>query len=101
MQVGPRPLGGFEGELDVVGINLAKHHLIHVECSLDALSDAQRQKRFVLKFERGRKYIQDVFEGISLPEQLDQIAVLQFAGGKIRSVGGVRRALSPWSKGRS
>jgi hypothetical protein len=90
VQVGPRPRGGFAGELDVVGINLAKHHLIHVECSLNALSDAQRQRRFALKFERGRKYIRDVFEGIRLPEKLDQIAILQFTSGKIRSVGGAR-----------
>ena len=27
VQVGPRPRGGFEGELDVVGINLAKPHI--------------------------------------------------------------------------
>jgi hypothetical protein len=88
--VGPRERGGFEGELDVIGINLARHHLIHVECSLDALPAAKRQERFALKFERGRKYISNVFEGILLPKELEQIAVLQFTSGKIRSVGGAR-----------
>jgi hypothetical protein len=90
VQVGPRSHGGFEGELDVVGINLATHHLIHIECSLDALSDAQRQDRFAAKFARGRKYIRDVFQGFDIPETLDQIAVLQFSSGKIRQVGGAR-----------
>jgi hypothetical protein len=88
--VGPRPRGGFEGELDVVGLNLARHHLIHVECSLDALSNAQRQPRFAQKFERGRKFIPDVLKGIALPEKLDQAAVLQFAGANVLSMGGVR-----------
>jgi hypothetical protein len=88
--VGPRPRGGFEGELDVVGLNLARSHLIHVECSLDALSDASRQPRFEQKFARGRKYIPDVLKGIALPEKLDQAAVLQFVGAKVLSMGGAR-----------
>ncbi len=90
VQVGPRPRGGFEGELDVVGINLAARHLIHIECSLDALSDAKRQERFALKFERGRRFIGDVFRGLSLPGEPEQIAVLQFASGAVREIGGAR-----------
>lgn len=90
VQVGPRPRGGFEGELDVVGINFAHQHLIHVECSLDALSDAKRQERFELKFERGRRFIKDVFRGLALPDEPEQIAVLQFASGNVRRIGGAR-----------
>jgi hypothetical protein len=90
VQVGPLPRGGFEGELDVVGINFARRHLVHIECSLDALSDERRQERFALKFERGRKHIQDVFSGVTLPAELEQIAVLQFASGRVRSYGGAR-----------
>jgi hypothetical protein len=77
--IGLRKEGGFEGELDVVAINLATQHLLHVECSLDALSWEKRQQRFALKLERGRKYIHRVFEGLQLPEIFDQVVLLQFA----------------------
>jgi hypothetical protein len=90
VQVGARAKGGFEGELDVVGINLVRNHLVHVECSLDADSWEKRQHKFAAKFERGRRYIGDVFRGVTLPEELEQVAVLQFATGDARSVGGAR-----------
>jgi hypothetical protein len=48
--VGPRPKGGFEGELDVVAINVGRNHLLHVECSLDADSWPKRQERYAAKF---------------------------------------------------
>jgi hypothetical protein len=90
VQVGARAKGGFEGELDVVALNPVTQHLIHVECSLDALSAEKRDERFAAKFERGRKYIKDAFRGVPLPETLEQVLVLQFASGNIRSIGGVR-----------
>ncbi len=43
--VGPRPKGGFEGELDVVALNFPHKHLVHVECSLDANSWEQRKAK--------------------------------------------------------
>ncbi len=88
--VGPRDKGGFEGELDVVAINLSSQHLIHVECSLDALSAEKREPRFAAKFERGRRYITDVFKGFTIPDRLEQVVVLQFASGKVRTFGGAR-----------
>ena len=88
--VGPRPRGGFEGELDVVAINLANKHLLHVECSLDALSKAARQERFASKFERGRRYAREVFQGAAVPDKLEQVVVLQFASGVDREFGGAR-----------
>jgi len=90
VQVGARPKGGFEGELDVVGLHLGRDHLVHVECSLDADSWAKRQERFTAKFDRGRRYIGNVFEGYPLPEAIEQIAVLQFAAGNVRDLGGGR-----------
>jgi hypothetical protein len=90
VQVGPRQRGGFEGELDVVAINLSKRHLIHVECSLDALSHREREERFRAKFERGRQHINSVFPGIDTPENFEQVVVLQFASGRIRKFGGAR-----------
>jgi hypothetical protein len=88
--VGPRPRGGFEGELDVIGLHFSNQHLLHVECSLDADSWKKRDKNFQLKFERGRKFIKHVFSGIPLPEKLDQVCILQFAGSERREIGGGR-----------
>ncbi len=48
VQVGARARGGFEGELDVVALNPVTQHLLHVECSLDALSAEKREERFVV-----------------------------------------------------
>lgn len=90
VQVGPRPNGGFEGELDVVGVHLGQQRLIHVECSLDALSMAQREERFALKFERGRRFIQKVFDGFTLPTTLEQVAVLQFPNTSVHAFGAAR-----------
>jgi len=89
--VGARTRGGFEGELDVVAINLVTNHLLHVECSLDALSAETREHHFAAKFERGRRFIKDVFPGIAVPvDKLEQVIVLQFSSGKIRTIGGAR-----------
>lgn len=89
--IGKRDRGGFEGELDVVGVNLVKQKLIHVECSLDALSGEKRDKRFAAKFACGRQYIQEAFPGMTLPlETLDQVVVHQFASGRHRTMGGKR-----------
>lgn len=88
--VGPRKNGGFEGELDVVAVNPVTQHLIHVECSLDALSAEKREERFRLKFERGRRYIGDVFKGFPIPDVLEQVLILQFASGNVREFAGIR-----------
>ena len=88
--IGPRLKGGFEGELDVVGLNVLKKHLLHVECSLDSLSKEKREARFAQKFERGRKYIKDIFKGLEVPENTDRIALLQYAKPTTELVGGAR-----------
>jgi hypothetical protein len=88
--VGRRDQGGFEGELDVIGFHPAKNHFIHVECSLDALSDEKRQVRFKEKFDRGLRFRDAIFEGLALPQELEQVAVLQVTRVKERKVGGVR-----------
>ena len=72
-------------------LDLANKHLIHVECSLDALQAQKREQKFAAKFERGRRYITQVFNGIELPDDLDQVVLLQFASGRIqRKIGGGR-----------
>jgi hypothetical protein len=88
--VGKRLAGGFEGELDVVGLNPITRHLIHVECSLDADPWPKREHRFTLKFERGRKYIPSIFHDIATDQTLDQVALMQFGGGSRTTLGGAR-----------
>jgi hypothetical protein len=88
--VGPRPNGGYEGELDVVGFNFITRHLVHIECSLDADSWPEREKRFGNKFRRGREYIKSLFKGLDIPETPDQILLHQFATPDGRKVGEAR-----------
>lgn len=88
--VGPRAKGGYEGELDIVGVNPTTGHLIHVECSLDADSWGQRDARFAAKFERGRRYVPSLFNGLNLPSDLDQVGLFMMAGGTRAEVGGGR-----------
>jgi hypothetical protein len=90
VQVGRRPQGGYAGELDVVGVHLGKGRLNHIECSLDALSWKDRERRFAGKFERGRRFIGEVFDGVALPPNLEQVALLQFAGGARAELAGAR-----------
>ncbi|MEZ5693236.1 MAG: hypothetical protein R3D99_05235 [Altererythrobacter sp.] len=88
--VGRRANGGFDGELDVVAVHPLTRHLIHVECSLDADPWARREERFAAKFERGRKHIAALFDGLELERAPDQIALLQFGGGTRTHIGGSR-----------
>lgn len=90
VHVGARERGGFEGELDVVGLNFQTAHLIHVECSLDSLSSNAREPKFAAKFERGVRFKELVFPGLVLPEQLDQVALLQYASSATETIGGAR-----------
>ena len=88
--VGPRDRGGYEGELDIVAVNPSTGHLLHVECSLDALSWEKREERFAAKFERGRRYVPSLFTGLDLPSNLDQVGLFLMAGGVRKEVGGGR-----------
>jgi hypothetical protein len=92
VQVGRRLKGGYECELDVVAYCPNRQHLVHVEPSMDANTWAVREARYAKKFAAGKKYIRDVFKGITVPDDLEQIALLGFgstanvqslAGGKI------------------
>lgn len=94
VRVGPRAMGGHEGELDVVAFHPQKSHLVHIEPSMDALSWNKREERFAKKFEVGRRYIREIFEGLELPHEIEQIALLEFASRKNRStLGGGRLML--------
>jgi hypothetical protein len=86
--VGHRKRGGHEGELDVGAFNPRTRHFVHVECSLDAYSDAKRQPRFAKKFQNGRRWAASLFEGFELPEVPEPIVILQVAGANVRTIGG-------------
>jgi hypothetical protein len=92
IKVGKRAKGGWDGELDVVGFHPARQHFIHVECSIDANSWPEREKKFRQKFEKGRKHAAFIFSGMELPSALDQVVVHGFAGAanKHRDLGGGR-----------
>lgn len=61
VKVGPRPAGGYEGELDVVAFNPESREIVHIETSMDAHSWHKRRKRYARKFELGRQYIPQLF----------------------------------------
>ena len=52
---------------------------------MDASSWAERERRYKKKFEAGRKYIPDLFKGLDIPTNIDQIAVLVFASKQNRN----------------
>lgn len=82
VNVGRRKAGGHECELDIVGFHPSKNHLVQVEPSVDADSWAKREERYRKKFEAGRKYIPTLFEGFTLPDEIEQIAVFAYASKK-------------------
>jgi hypothetical protein len=93
--VGKRLKGGYECELDVVAFNPRIQHLVHIEPSLDAASWAKRAVRYSKKFEAGRRYIPEMFSGVALPSEIEQIALLVFASDvNITMLGGGRVALA-------
>jgi len=88
VQVGKRPNGGYECELDVVAFNPEKKLLVQVEPSLDADSWAIREKRYAKKFAAGQKHIPSLFAGIDVPKQPLQIALFVYGGGRDRKLVG-------------
>jgi hypothetical protein len=87
--VGRRPNGGYECELDVVAFHPKTKHVVHVEPSMDCHKWSKREARFRKKFAAGRKYIPTIFEGLDVPPQIEQIAVLVYASKvKHQTIGG-------------
>lgn len=90
VQVGKRPAGGYECELDVVAFHPQLHKLVQVEPSLDASSWDERERRYLKKFEAGRKYIPELFAGLAVPGQIDQIALFVYGGRDRKALAGGR-----------
>jgi hypothetical protein len=86
VQVGPRPQGGYQCELDIVAFHPSEGHLIQIEPSLDTHSWAKREQRYARKFEAGRKYIPGLFAGLcTLETPIEQVALLVYASRATRS----------------
>lgn len=93
VMVGPRANGGYECELDVVAFSPEQNHLVHVEPSMDAHTWEKRRARFQKKFDAGRRFIPPLFAGITVPAQIDQIALLGFgSNANVKELGGGRVA---------
>src|SRR4051812_19898007 len=90
VQVGRRPQGGYECELDLVAFHPKEKVLVHIEPSLDSDSWERREQRYSKKFAAGRQYIPNLFEGLVLPSQIEQIALFFFAGGVRKNIAGGR-----------
>lgn len=86
VHVGKRLQGGYECELDVVAFHPKLNHLVHIEPSMDADSWDKREKRYLVKFELGRKHIPNLFSGAKLPDHIEQIALLGYASTKSRNL---------------
>jgi hypothetical protein len=90
VQVGKRPKGGYECELDIVAFHPGYQKLVHVEPSLDADTWAKRELRYKKKFKAGQLYIPTLFEGVTLPIKIEQIAMFVFGGGERSKLAGGR-----------
>src|SRR3546814_14890389 len=58
---------------------------------MDANTWATREARYTKKFEAGRKYIPGIFNGITLPTNIEQIPLLGFArNANVKTLSGGR-----------
>lgn len=90
VQVGKRPEGGYEAELDVVAFHPEQRSLVQIEPSLDTHSWAKREDRYTKKFDAGRRYIPGLFPGMVLPKEIDQVALFVHAGSARERIAGGR-----------
>jgi hypothetical protein len=76
-------------ELDVVAYQPIENRILHVEPSLDADSWEKRERRFIKKFEAGRKYIfSELFPWLPVETPLQQRAILISAAATRRTLAG-------------
>jgi hypothetical protein len=65
-RVGPRPNGGYAGELDVVAFHPVERKLLHIETEIGVDSWETREERFARKFQVGREHIPGLFRGFEI-----------------------------------
>ncbi len=90
VQVGKRPKGGYECELDIIAFHPERKELVHIEPSLDADGWEKREQRYSKKFDAGRRYIPRIFRGLELPSEIDQVALFVYGGGGHKTLAGGR-----------
>lgn len=97
VHVGKRPGGGWTCELDVVAIHPETKHLVHVEPSMDSNTWDKREERYTKKFAAGRKYIPQMFKGVDVPMDIEQIALFGLGSGTTerKKIGGGRIMMMP------
>lgn len=88
--VGKLVSGGYECEIDVIAFHPVSRHLVQIEPSLDSHNWEKRELRYAKKFKAGKHFIPELFSGLTLPAELEQIALLVFAGGADRTLAGGR-----------
>jgi len=92
-RVGPLPKGGYKGELDVVAFNPKTKHLIHVEPTTDIYvvkpktdkatrARASKERKFKKKFALGDEYIEGLFEGLTVPNEIEKKALFAYGSNK-------------------
>lgn len=82
IHVGKRAKGGYTCELGIVGFRPQTQHFVHIEPSMDAQTWPVRESRYKKKFEAGRKYIPELFQGVEVPTKIEQIALFSLGAGK-------------------
>jgi len=76
LKVGRRAKGGWEMELDIVGLNPKTRSIVHYEPSLDAQTWDKRELRYEKKFRLGKKYMfTEIFDWLPKSTHIEQIAV--------------------------
>jgi len=92
--VGIESDGSYECELDVVAFHPMRHHLLHIEPSLDLLSWEDREQHFQTKFAAGRKYLHRMF-GNEPRIHFEQLAVVAANEELPRTIAGARLVRLP------
>ena len=89
VKVGKREKGGYGGELDVVALHPRQKRLLHYEMSTDTDSWPERERSFGKTFDAGRRHIPGLFEGLALPNRIEQYAVFLYGSdANHKTVGG-------------
>jgi hypothetical protein len=74
--VGPRPGGGFEGELTILAVHLDQRRVVQVEPSMDAHSWEKREARYRARFAAGTRFIPDLLGDFEPASPIRQIALI-------------------------
>ncbi len=94
--VGRLSKGGYTCELDVIAFHPESKHLVHIESAVGSDSWEQRERRYVKKFEAGRRYIPEMFKHFGVSEGIDQIALFIAGNNKKHSHIGGGRVVLAW-----